>query len=106
MAAIAACNGALDRIDGKPVARTRNQSRTTTLGEMILEAVKRGHCMIARRSGGIDQCHRPDGQPIGASAARHMLPGNGVNQRCIACRLSAIAYFGKTCLGIDNEYSR
>jgi hypothetical protein len=42
MAAIAACNGALDRIDGKPVARTRNQSRTTTLEEMIREAAKRG----------------------------------------------------------------
>ena len=42
MAAIAACNGALDRIDGKPVTRTRNQSRTTTLEEMILEAAKRG----------------------------------------------------------------
>jgi hypothetical protein len=42
MAAIAACNGALDRIDGNPVARMRNQSRTTTLEEMILEAVKRG----------------------------------------------------------------
>jgi hypothetical protein len=42
MARIIAAEKLYDRVDGKPVAKKRNESRTTALEKMILEAARRG----------------------------------------------------------------
>ena len=94
MAAIAACNGALDRIDGKPVTRTAEPEPDYHAGgdgPRSCQARGEAHCMIcAPQRRALISAIVPDGQADRSiCCASHVAPGNGVTA---VYRLPSISY--------------